>query len=143
MIDLKLLAIVKYLEYMQSIKESDKGQKFFLDNDKSEEVEVFEVMGDDWVKIIKSDGSHMTVVPNRLRKVELEQVKDDVVSLEYPVKPTKVTIELLDEATGKVSVRWLEGEDAVKWNAWMRELCYKAEELGVNPEWLTLEWKHK
>jgi hypothetical protein len=145
MIDLYLLASLHSSKQgnMQTITESDKGNKFYVDGDKTKEVVLVDIVNGDYAKIELPDKTYQLVVFARLEKV-LEKVEDqsDEVSLEYPEKVARIVFELRDEA-GNTTVKWLEGEDAVQWNAWMRELCYKAEEVGMNPKWLSLKWKQK
>ncbi len=126
---------------MNTITSADKGKRYSVDGNKNKEVTLFDVMGDDFVKVICPDGSHESIASKRLQEVPtLERVVDEVL-LDYPQKAVKVTIEVFDAESGKTTVKWLEGDDALLWNTWMRELCYRAEELGVNPYWLKLGWR--
>lgn len=115
----------------------DKGKKFALDGKKDYLVTLHDIADDGWAKIIHPDGRHTNVTLNRLEDTPVK-IEDD--PLDYPEKAVKVVIQLKDE-NGSMYVKYLDGEDAVKWNNWMRELCWKAEEVGMNPPWLELNWK--
>lgn len=118
------------------ITNKDRGKTFYLDGNKSTQVQLFDIMPDNWVKIVYPDGRHINVTLNRLTRIDDEIPIDEL--LDYPEKAVKVTIDVQTE--DGIMVKVLEGEDAVKWNAWMRELCYRATELGINPSWLDLDW---
>lgn len=125
---------------MAEITKNDIGKEFILDNRPSSIVTVYDILPDDWIKVIYPDGSHKNIVRGRLTRkpeVEVPASIDDL--LDYPVKATKVVIEV--SGPDGTLVKTLEKEEALKWNAWMRELCFKASELGVNPPWLSLDWK--
>lgn len=136
---------------MKSITSADKGKRYFLDGNRNSEVTLFDVMPDDFAKVVFPDGRHASVAVGRLTEITeiseilgLQRVEDDVKELlEYPQKAVKVTIEIFDAEKGETIIKYLEDEDAVQWNDWMRELCFKAEQVGMNPPWMTLKWKTK
>lgn len=101
-------------------------------------MELFEIQADGWAKVIHPDGRHVNIVINRLT-FPIPQI-EVIDLLDYPEKPTKLTIEI-DKGNGVIIEKILQGEDVIKWNLWMRELCMKASDFGMNPKWLSLNWE--
>ena len=133
---------------MKTLTSQDKGKRFFLDNVREDEVELYNPLPDNdgWVQIKLPDGRIINVVETRLTEImefPLEKVSDEQIELDYPKKVSRLVMEIFDAETGEVTVKWLEDEDAEIWNNWMRKLCYKASELGMNPNWLALKWHEK
>jgi hypothetical protein len=133
---------------MKTITSQDKGKRYFLDDKRELEVQLVDALPENagFVKVKFATGQLLNVEERRLTEItELpERVSDaDEVALEYPQKVSKLTIEIFDAETGEEFTKWLEGSEAQKWNDWMRELCYKAEQVGMNPKWLTLKWQGK
>ena len=134
---------------MKTITSQDKGKRFFLDNKREVEVELTDLLPDNegYVKVKFSDGRLVNVEEHRLTEItDLpfnvgELSPEELADLEYPTKVSKITMEMYDAEKGEISTKWLEGKEAEQWNNWMRELCYRAEKLGINPKWLALRWK--
>lgn len=133
------------IEAMEEITNEDEGSRFYLDGVRSREVQLYKLDGDGFAKIVLQNGQHMNVAVGRLKRIQeipdLERVLDDQINLEYPDAVVKVAFEIYNAEKGETEIRWLEGDDAKQWNAWMRELCHKAEKVGMNPKWLSLKWK--
>lgn len=126
--------------------QKDIGKRVFVDGNRAIEgllIGVEDSETGQQARVLFDERKVQTYPSNRIQEiVEVPTTPLDV-TLSYPLKPTKLVIEVLDEQTGETVTRWLEGNEAAKWNAWMRELCYKAETLGLNPKWMSLRWNIK
>lgn len=122
------------------------NKRYFLDGKRESEVTIADPLPDhdSFVKVRFPNGHLVNVEEKRLTEItELPKISSDEIDLEYPQKVSKITMEIFDAEKGETFTKWLEGEDAEIWNNWMRKLCYKAEELGMNPPWLSLRWNGK
>lgn len=133
---------------MKTLTSKDKGKRYFIDSNREDEVELVDSLPDNdgWVKIKYPKGQVINVEQKRLTEIaEIPpfEYNPDEIDLEYPEKVSKLSIEIFDAESGEVFTKWLEGAEAEKWNTWMRELCYKAEAVGMNPKWLSLKWQGK
>lgn len=125
------------------------GKRYFVDGKREDEVKLIdplpEIQG--YVKVKFKTGQIVNLEEDRLTEIVEVPIyfpnEDADIDLEYPQKVSKITMEIFDAETGEVFTKWLEGGEAQKWNAWMRELCYKAELIGINPKWLSLKWNAK
>lgn len=133
---------------MKTITSQDKGKRFFLDNKREAEVELVDPLEDiEGLVKVKIDGNVLNVELHRLTEIEelpiMVLTDRELLELDYPQKVSKLTIEVYDAENGESYTQWIEGKDAEKWCLWMRELCYRAEKLGANPKWLSLNWSKK
>jgi superfamily I DNA and/or RNA helicase len=134
---------------MKTITSADKGKRYFVDGKRSLEVELVDIKSEGYAEVRFEKGNIVTISTKRLTEIteipQLERIEDDErkVLLEYPQKAVRLEVEIFDAEKGETKILYLVDDDAVKWNDWMRELCFKAEKLGMNPPWLTLEWKEK
>jgi hypothetical protein len=57
---------------------------------------------------------------------------------------TTLKVELtVKEEDGRVVVKTLDGEDAVKWSEFVAQVCASAYIHGKNPDWGSLNWQKK
>lgn len=54
-----------------------------------------------------------------------------------------LSVSLYVERDGHFIRRYLEGEDAEKWNKWCQSVSTLAHVHGCNPAWETLNWKEE
>ena len=62
----------------------------------------------------------------------------------YRRQPASTTLKVeitVREEDGRVVVKTLEGEDAVKWSAFIADVCMSASARGKNPDWGSLGWQ--
>ena len=125
------------------------NKRYFLDGRRELEVTLTDTLPDNegWLKVRFPNGQLINVAATRLTEItELPKLSSKIsneVDLDYPQKVSKLTMEIFDAETGETFTKWLEGAEAERWNKWMRELCYNAEQVGLNPKWLTFKWNSK